>query len=296
MMNLEPHRRYLFGLCYRMTGCAADAEDLVQQTFERALVARPAERDSLRPFLARVAVNLARDHLRARKRRGYPGPWLPSPIEEAEAISHEPMTTGEPRYELLESVSFAFLLALETLSATQRAVLILRDVFDYSVRETAEALELSEANVKTTHHRARAAMEKYDADRAHRAPTERVRQALSAFLGALAAQDVAAVEAMLRDDVRALTDGGGEYYASMIELRGRRKVAQFFLKVTRVGASPTRVALRMLNGAPAVVVEFVPTRPRGAPRTVLRIELDEHGLIREVHSVLATRKLAALTA
>jgi len=294
-MNLEPHRRYLFGLCYRMTGCAADAEDLVQQTFERALVARAEERDSLRPFLARVAVNLARDHLRARKRRGYAGPWLPSPIDDEQAASHEPHSTGEPRYDLIESVSFAFLLALETLSATQRAVLILRDVFDYSVRETAEALELSEANVKTTHHRARAAMDRYDAERARRPSNERAREALMAFLTALAARDVAAIEGILRDDVRALTDGGGEFYASMVELKGRAKVAQFFLKVASIRPPPTSVVFRVLNGSPAVVVELSPIRPREAPLSVIRVEIDDDGRIIEIHSVLATRKLSAIS-
>jgi len=121
-----------------------------------------------------------------------------------------------------------------------------------------------------------------------------VRAALAAFLGALAAQDVAAVEALLRDDVRALTDGGGEYNASMVDLRGRAKVAQFFLKVARVRLQPTRVELRMFNGAPAVVVELVPTRPKEAPRVVFRIELDDEGRVREIHSVLATRKLTCV--
>jgi RNA polymerase sigma-70 factor (ECF subfamily) len=293
-MNLEPHRRYLFGLCYRMTGSSADADDLVQQTFERALLARPEERVGLRPFLARVAVNLARDHLRARKRRGYTGPWLPAPIDDEAAASYEPVLGSEPRYDLLESVSFAFLLALEALTATQRAVLILRDVFDYSVRETAEALELSEANVKTTHHRARAAMEKYDRGRGERASNDRAREALMAFLTALASQDVAAIETLLRDDVRALTDGGGEYFAAMVELEGRARVMQFFLKLARVRVNPTRVELVTLNGAPAVFMEHPPSRPREAPRSVLRVELDAAGRIREVHSVLATRKLHAL--
>src|SRR5205807_6487914 len=133
--------------------------------------------DSLRPWLVKVALNRARDVLRSRRRQQYTGPWLPSPVETAsdepgtlvhdmasDPPSHEPASL-ENRYELLESVSFAFLIALEALTPTQRAVLLLRDVFDYSVRETASALDLSEANTKTIHHRARQAMSAYDAAR-----------------------------------------------------------------------------------------------------------------------------------
>src|SRR4030095_12948344 len=136
---LEPHRRHLWGLCYRMTGNAADADELVQETFARALERPPARTDQpWRPWLVRVAMNLARDLLRYRRRSPYRGSWLPSPIEtdsDDELPSYElAVGSGSPtegRYELLESVSFAFLLALEALRPNQRAVLLLRDVFDY---------------------------------------------------------------------------------------------------------------------------------------------------------------------
>jgi len=169
------HERFLWGLCYRMTGNAADADDLVQETFVRAWKQPPARTDEpWRPWLTRVAMNLSRDLLRRRRRRHYEGPWLPSPIEtgdEASPPSYEPVDEqGNPaaRYDMLESVSFAFLLALEALTPAQRAVLLLRDVFDYSVREAADALGMSEPSVKTTHHRARRAMRDYDRDRARR--------------------------------------------------------------------------------------------------------------------------------
>ncbi|HKK50506.1 MAG TPA: sigma-70 family RNA polymerase sigma factor, partial [Myxococcota bacterium] len=147
----------LFGLLYRLTGSFADAEDLVQSTFERALERPPPETDRpWRPWLVRVAMNLGRDHLRRRRRRRYDGPWLPAPMptpdmpsaeEESGLDAPEPWST-QGRYELMESVSYAFLLALEELTPSQRAVLLLRDVFDYSGRETAEALELSEPGVR----------------------------------------------------------------------------------------------------------------------------------------------------
>jgi len=145
----------------------------VQETFVRALERPPADLDgTLRPWLVRVAMNLGLDVLRSRRRRRYIGPWLPTPVEstDEDALpSFEPLIAGggttEGRYDLLESVSMAFLVALETLTPRQRAALLLRDVFDYSVEETARALAMTVANVKTTHHRARHAMRAYDAVR-----------------------------------------------------------------------------------------------------------------------------------
>src|SRR4029453_5870087 len=171
-----------------------------------------------RPWLVKVALNLARDLLRRRRRRDYVGPWLPSPIEtdrsrqsaagapadlERDPPSHEPATL-EGRYDLLESVSFAFLVALERLTPAARAVLLLRDVCVYSVRETAAALDLSEANVKTTHHRARRTMAGYDGARQQpsAAGDQAAQKALMQFLQALQRHDVGAIEATLLADVR----------------------------------------------------------------------------------------------
>ncbi|RYZ43592.1 MAG: sigma-70 family RNA polymerase sigma factor [Myxococcaceae bacterium] len=298
------HERFLWGLCYRMTGVAADADDLVQEVYARALSTSPARLDTLRPWLARVAVNLSRDLLRRRRREGYIGPWLPSLVEtgdEEVPPSTEARLPGggstEGRYELLESVSFAFLLALEALSPKQRAVLLLRDVFDSSVREVAEALGMSEVNVKVVHHRARTAMAAYDRSRC--VPTKdlqkRTRAALEGFLGALLSGDVAAAEALLATDVRTLTDGGGELRAAHVPVVGAQRVLTFFRRLLEMRGAPRAVEVRMLNGLPAVVAVFDPAKdPLLAVRTVVRVELDASGRIRELHAVLADRKLAGL--
>lgn len=120
--TFRSHERFLWALCYRMTGDAADADDLVQETFARVIERPPPELADLRPWLVRVAVNLSRDLYRRRRRQGYIGPWVPSPLPEETALpGYEPVST-EGRYELLESVSFAFLLALEALKPNERAV------------------------------------------------------------------------------------------------------------------------------------------------------------------------------
>ena len=111
--TLETDRRLLWGLCYRMTGNAADADDLVQETFVRAIEKPPLRTDQpMRPWLIRVAINLSRDLLRRRRRNGYVGPWLPSPVptDEESPASYEPPApdTDSPcsRYDLKESISF----------------------------------------------------------------------------------------------------------------------------------------------------------------------------------------------
>jgi RNA polymerase sigma-70 factor (ECF subfamily) len=291
------HRDFLWGLCYRMTGSAADAEDIVQDTFERALRNPPddAER-SLRPWLARVAINLSCDHLRRRKRVPYRGTWLPElvPTETLRAAGADG-ARADARYELLESTTFAFLLALEALTPSQRAVLLLRDVFDYTVRETAAALELSEANVKTTLHRARAAMAKYDAQRC--IPTAKLRKqterALRRFLLHLATDNVRAIEALLREDVVALNDPG-EFVAARKAVVGRAKVVLFHRKITQLVDlvhKRARIGAADLNGLPALVLEYEPDRSDFAARQVFLVQLDADGRISQLNTVLASRKL-----
>jgi RNA polymerase sigma-70 factor, ECF subfamily len=291
------HRSFLWGLSYRLTGNAADADDVVQETFVRAMRSPPARSDEpWRPWLVRVALNLGRDLLRRRRRRGYEGEWLPSPIAtEDEPVDPQPGPAG--RYDRLESVTFAFLLALEALTPAQRAVLILRDVFDYSVRETAHSLEMSEAAVKTTHLRARRALSAYDRARPPRgaAHRERTAAALERFLTCLAQQDVAGVEAMLAEDVVSLSDGGGEFHAARRPVHGRDRVARLFFGVARQGGPPVAMEVRLLNGLPALVADIAPRGKEWGPRIVIQCEIDAQGLIKRLYGVLASRKLTALT-
>jgi RNA polymerase sigma-70 factor (ECF subfamily) len=293
------HGRYLWGLCYRLTGSAADADDLVQETWLRAIERPPARTEEpLRPWLVRVALNLGRDALRARRRRGYVGTWLPAPVDTEEEPEIAAEARGaEGKYEMLESLSFAFLLALEALTPNQRAVLLLCDVFDYSVREAAEALGISEGNVKVTHHRARRALAAYDRDRVRPTPElcARTDEALRRFLGAVAANDGAALEAMLSAEARALNDGGGEFLAARRPVVGRDRVARLYLGLVRHEPPAVRFALRSFNGLPALVAERSPT-PRGAPRYVMQCEIGPDGLVRAIYTVLATPKLSAVRA
>ncbi|HYP27043.1 MAG TPA: sigma-70 family RNA polymerase sigma factor [Blastocatellia bacterium] len=299
----EDDRRLLWGLCYRMTGNASDAEDLVQETFVRALEKPPRRLDEpLRPWLVRVAMNLSRDHLRRRKVRGYAGEWLPSPVSTGEEslASYEPPAPSSDspatRYDMVESVSFAFLLALEALTPSQRAVLILRDVFDYSTQETAEALGVSEASVKVMLHRARRRMRDYEGARI--APVASAgagtRRAIDQFLYCLRTGDSEALERLLAEDVVSLSDGGGEVAAAMRPVRGRGKVMRLIKGLAKKGEGRSRISFRTLNGLPALVVETGLAQAGFASRFTLHFDVDRDGRIRGLFTVLAPRKLSAL--
>jgi RNA polymerase sigma-70 factor (ECF subfamily) len=293
------HRQMLWGLSYRMTGCAADADDIVQETFARAVErCTPSEEQAWRSWLMRVATNLSLDLLRQRRRRSYQGSWLPSPIEtpDEETAFHTTAPSTETYYEWRESLSFAFLMALDALTPRQRAVLLLRDVFDYSARATAELLTLSEENVRITHLRARRAMRDYDRNRCQ--PTsalqEQTRQVLGQFIRCLVTQDVDGAASLLAASARAVTDGGSEYTALHRPLVGRNPVLTLHMRVAQRRGAGARVEFRSINGLPAVIIEYASAIKRQAPRAVLRCELDSPGHIRELHTILASRKLTAV--
>ncbi|HVY48287.1 MAG TPA: sigma-70 family RNA polymerase sigma factor [Minicystis sp.] len=305
--ELTRHERLLWGLCYRMTGSAADADDLVQDTFVRALERPPAEAGDVRPWLVKVALNLAKDRLRARRRRAYKGPWLPSVVptddgaDAGEALpSFDAVDEASPahRYDLVESVQLAFLLALEALSPTQRAVVLLCDVFERPVKEAAEALGISEANVKVVHHRARKALAAYDRDRVPRSAelTAKTRDVLRAFAGALASGDQETARALLADDAVSLNDGGGRFVAAGVPLVGKDRILKGTFGVLGRAAPVVRVVEIELNGAPALLVDVAPQKPNVAPRIVLQVELDVLGKIRRIYNLLAPDKLTALDA
>ncbi len=298
----QEHRGLLWGLSYRITGSAADADDVVQETFVRACQHAPAHLDDPRRWLLHVAVNLGRDVLRRRKRRGYVGEWLPTPIETSgdHALpSYEPIVEGrtlEGRYDLLESASLAFLHALEALTPTQRAVLLLRDVFDYSASEAAAALGLSAGNVRIIHHRARRIMAAYERHRAVPTAQQRsnTRHVLSKFIRLLGEGDVPGIERMLAEDVKVVTDGGGEFSALLRPLVGRTTVARFFERLASSRTGRMQVDIRPINEFPTALLEFESPRGRRPPRLALSLDVDRRGFVARVRVIASSRKLAAI--
>ncbi len=289
-MAATEQRRRLWGLAYRLTGCAADADDVVQETFARWLERSP-ESPAPDAWLVRVATRIGIDVLRARRRRGYVGPWLPSPV--ADEATDDPAS----RYGLAESASVAFLIALEALSPRPRAVLLLRDVLGYSAAETAAIVGATEGGVRVMHLRARRALAEYD--RARTLPSAelraRHRAVLERFLAALAAQDARALEALLVEDVRTRTDGGGRFTALRAPLQGRARVARFFLRAAQQrAAAGVETQIVPLNGMPAAVLRLARPVRRQAPVVVLTLQLAADGRVREIDAVMAPAKLTAV--
>jgi len=248
-----------------------------------------------RPWLLTVASRLALDQLRRRRRRGWVGPWLPEPVELEGDRSQEASVEAEQpsRAEQAESLSYAFLLALEALTPQQRVVLLLRDVQELSGEETAAALGMSLANVKVVLHRARKVLERAR----ERTPVLDQRQkvkigeALQSLLAALTSGDIKAVEEVLAEGVRLLSDGNGHYHAAKKPVEGRQKVATFLSKIRPQPQEEVRSELRWLNGVPALYVERI-NPPHGlAPRFVFLLDVDEEGKVRDIYSVVAPEKL-----
>ncbi len=289
---LEPHRAELWALCYRVTGVAADADECVQDTFLRATERPPDLTRPLRPWLRKVAVNLARDRTRRRRRRAHIGPWLPTPYD-VDAVACA-LPDPEGRVGLAESLSYGFLVALEALTPQQRAVLLLRDVVDLDVAETAETLEMSASNIKVTLHRARRRLAAWEArrrpiDAAHRAAVTARLGELFALLGA---GDLEGATALFSDDALALTDGGGEVHAARVPLIGAARIARVY-GVLATKVELLHVALQSLNGLPAAV-----GRTRGRPGEpwgfVHQIELAADGRVARLYSMVAPSRLREL--
>jgi RNA polymerase sigma factor (sigma-70 family) len=299
----DEHQSFLWGLSYRITGSSADADDVLQETFKSAWQHAPEQLDDARRWLTRVAVNASRDVLRRRKRRSYIGPWLPTPVDTSDddvPTSYEPIVEGrtlEGRYDLLESASLAFLQALDVLTPTQRAVLLLRDVFDYSATEVGAVLDASDGNVRQIHHRARRAMETYDQRRAVPTAANRARteKALQRFLALLAEGDVRGIEQMLTEDVKAIADGGGEFTAALTPIAGAAAVARFFARLAASRHGGVSVAIRSINLFPTAVLDFEAPLSRRPPRLALSVDVDRDGLIAAIRIFASSQKLAHLS-
>jgi RNA polymerase sigma-70 factor (TIGR02957 family) len=271
------HRNLLFTVAYEMLGSAADAEDVLQETWLRwAGVDFDTVLDK-RAYLVRITTRQALKRLRTlgRRKESYIGSWLPEPLLTTPDVAED--------VELADSVSMAMLLVLETLAPTERAVFVLRDVFDLGYDEIAEAVEKSPAAVRQIAHRARA----HVAARRPRgvvSPAE-TRDAIEAFQRAADTGELQHLLDILAPDVVFLGDGGGVKRAVLSPIVGADEVGQFLATaLSRIPAPSWEPA--QVNGYPALVL-----RLDGEVDTVLAMRIDD-GLITGLYAVRNPEKLS----
>lgn len=279
----QRQRARLFGIAYRMLGSAADAEDVVQDTYLRWHQTDEASIDTPAAWLAKVVTNLCLNRLtsaRARRER-YVGPWLPEPVLTTDGTLG-PLDTTEQR----DSVSFALLATMERLTPAERAVFVLREAFDYSHREIAELTGLTEANCRQLHRRAHQRLRdrpRFTAD------PDRARDLLGRFLDAAARGAMAELESLLAVDVVSTADGGGKASAARRPVLGRAKVARY---LSGAAAMPRyadmRYGLAEINGQPAIVGWA------GDTLLGLLVATEDGGVLAAFHVVANPDKLAFL--
>jgi RNA polymerase sigma-70 factor (ECF subfamily) len=273
------HRNLLFTVAYELLGSAADAEDVLQETWLRWADVDLDTVQNQRAYLVRVTTRQALVRLRTlgRRKETYVGPWLPEPLLTAPDVAED--------IELADSVSIAMLLVLETLTPTERAVFVLREVFDLGYDEIAEAVDKTPAAVRQIAHRARS----HVAARRPRgvvSPAE-TRDALGAFQRAVETGDLQHLLDILAPDVVFLGDGGGVVQATLTPIVGAGSVAAV-LAASRLGSIAAQAPLQpaQVNGCPALIL-----RLNGQIDTVMAVRIDD-GLITGLYAVRNPQKLS----
>ncbi|RVU27940.1 RNA polymerase sigma-70 factor [Streptomyces antnestii] len=267
------HRSLLFTVAYEMLGSAADAEDVVQESWLRWAGADRSRVGDPRAYLVRVVTRQALNRLRtlSRRREDYVGEWLPEPLLTSPDVAED--------VELAESVSIAMLTVLETLGPAERAVFVLREVFDLPYGEIAEATGKSAASVRQIARRAR----EHVAARRPRVPVSGPEQqaVVERFLGALRTGRLQELLDVLAPDVVLIADGGGHAAAAQAPVHGAEAVARMLARPGRV------VSAVWLNGAPAGRIE-------GDGRLATVSLVVENGRVTRIYAMANPRKLTRL--
>jgi RNA polymerase sigma-70 factor (TIGR02957 family) len=275
-----PVRPRLFGIAYRMLGSAAEAEDIVQdvwlrwQSTNRSVVENPPA--FLATTATRLCINLAQSA--QSRHETYIGTWLPEPVD----TSSDPGLGAERG----EALKLAVLVLLEKLSPTERAAYVLREAFDYPYRQTADILQMEEANVRQLVSRAR----KHIAD-SRRTPvsSDEQRRFLEAFIGAAQKGDMAGLEGLFAEDVVSYSDGGGLVRAARVPVSGRKRVATFIAAVASHFWKGVTLAWVETNGQAAVLMSR-----DGVPVALATVDASAQG-IDQIMWIMRPSKLAAIS-
>jgi RNA polymerase sigma-70 factor (ECF subfamily) len=253
-------RPLLFSIAYRMLGSASDAEDVLQDAWVRYRSAEETAIRSPKAFATTIVTRLCLDRLKSARasREEYVGPWLPEPVLTSE------VERPDSAVQRAESVTFAFLVLLETMSPEERAVFLLKDIFEYAHSEVAEMLGITVDNSRQLLHRARTRLAEA---RPRLTGTPQARRAVAErFARAFASADGSALTALLTSDVGMWSDGGGKVTAARRPLTGRDAVLNFLIGVQRTATNAG------LTAAASIVIEDVNSEPALVLRLGARLE------------------------
>ncbi|GLZ28673.1 RNA polymerase sigma24 factor [Lentzea sp. NBRC 105346] len=272
------HRNLLFTVAYEMLGSAADAEDVLQETWLRWSGVDLGTVHDQRAYLVRITTRQALTRLRTlgRRKESYVGSWLPEPLLTSPDVAED--------VELADSVSMAMMLVLETLTPTERAVFVLRDVFDFDYDEIAEAVEKTPAAVRQIAHRARG----HVAARRPRGPVSAAdaKGALDAFQRAVETGDLQGLLDVLAPDVVLVGDGGGIKQAVLRPVMGADRVARVLASGLGRVADVITVEPVHVNGFPALLL-----RLNGEVDSIVAVRIDD-GLVTGLYAVRNPEKLS----
>ena len=282
----EQYRSLLFAMAYRMLGSAMEAEDIVQEAYLRYRATPPASIRTLKSFLTTIVHHLCIDYLKSAqvRRESYVGPWLPEPILTGDgAVRMSPLGQIIDR----ESISMAFLVLLESLSPLERAVFLLREVFDYEYAEIAQITGRDEAACRQLFSRAK----KHIQENRPRFPAspEAHAQMVGRFMDAFIAGDIEGLTSLLAEDVTVWSDSGGKVAgAARQPIQGRERVARAAISLISNAPEGTTFEVIEANGLPALLI-----RVKGQIIGLLTLEV-AGGVIRAVRNVANPDKLAHL--
>ena len=289
MYDFEPHRAHLFAIAYRMTGSVREAEDILHDAYLRYRAVPRDEVQSPRALLSTIVTRLSINHMHSARvrRESYPGPWLPEPLP-TDPLADDP-ALGDPArvVEQQESISMAFLVLLEQLTPAERAVFLLREVFDYPYADVAAIVEKSEAACRQLFHRARQHIDAHQ-PRFDALPNQHEAM-LNQFLLAVTTGELEPLEQLLAEEVVFQGDGGGKVRGAALQpVHGRMAVARLALGIFKRRPSQTEVAIELFNGQAAIV-----TRVQGTIFAVTLLEI-VGDKIRAIRNVANPDKLAHL--
>ena len=285
METFDTLRPYLFAIAYRMLGSVMEAEDMVQESWIRWERVDQSAVQNPKAFLAKTVTRLCLDHLKSAKtqREQYTGEWLPEPILTDQAIRLANADSPDQLVELADSLSFAFLHMLERLTPAERAVFLLREVFDYDYPAIAEIVEKNEPACRQLLRRAKTAVGK-DRPKFDTTAAEH-EQILAHFSMACVSGSMDGLLALLAEDVVEYSDGGGVRSAALKPILGADRVARFFLGLMKQADKGYTSGFTHVNGRPAILVSL-----NDEPYSVIMFQIEE-GKITQIFSQLNPKKL-----